>query len=188
MSRIYKTEGVVLKRKNFGETDRLLTVFTKGNGKLVIVARGIRKIVSRKAPDLEPFTHLHFVLAIGRIFDYVLEVEVIEKYHFISNNLERIAHAYRLVELVDRLCPEREPYVEVFALLIETLRNLNSEKQTQLMALSENIALKLLWELGYLPREKLMSGITLTRFLETVMEKTLKSQVLLKKLGETERV
>jgi len=49
----YKTEGIIIKRKNFGEADRILTIFTKNKGKISIVAKGVRKINSRRAPHIE---------------------------------------------------------------------------------------------------------------------------------------
>ncbi|MBI2593599.1 DNA repair protein RecO, partial [Candidatus Daviesbacteria bacterium] len=46
-------EGIILKRTNFGEADRMLTVLTKNLGKITVIARGVRKITSRRAGNVE---------------------------------------------------------------------------------------------------------------------------------------
>ena len=51
--RSFKTEGIVIKRRNFNEADRIITVFSKRNGKINIKASGVRKITSRRSPHLE---------------------------------------------------------------------------------------------------------------------------------------
>ena len=182
MLRVYKTDGIVLKRKNIGETDRLLTIFTREHGKLVVIAKGIRKITSRKAPHLEPFVRLNLLLARGRSYDHVIEVQTIKKNLNIQKKLERIAVAYKIAELVDRLCPEKEDHEQIFSFVVEALSVINTCQLQDLLTVSEKFSHQLLWELGYLPRSRKLTGITLTNFLENVMESTLKSQVLLTKL------
>ncbi|MBI4096902.1 MAG: DNA repair protein RecO, partial [Candidatus Levybacteria bacterium] len=51
--RTFRTEGIIIKRKNFGEADRILTVFTKEYGKLQVKAKGIRRIPSRRSAHVE---------------------------------------------------------------------------------------------------------------------------------------
>ena len=55
MRRTYKTEGIILKRINFGEADRILTSYTKHFGKISLLAKGVRKITSRKGGNIELF-------------------------------------------------------------------------------------------------------------------------------------
>jgi DNA repair protein RecO (recombination protein O) len=47
--KIYIAEGIILKRRNLGETDRILTVFSRQYGKIKILAKGVRKINSRRS-------------------------------------------------------------------------------------------------------------------------------------------
>jgi len=62
----YKAEGIVIKRKNFGEADRILTVFTKKYGKIKVLAKGVRRITSRRGPNVELFNQVELVLHQGR--------------------------------------------------------------------------------------------------------------------------
>ena len=53
--RLYRTDAIILRRSDFGEADRLLTVFTPERGKLRLLAKGVRKTTSRKAGHVELF-------------------------------------------------------------------------------------------------------------------------------------
>ena len=77
MSRLYKTEGVVLKRHYTGEADALLTFCTPDRGKLRAIARGVRRPKSRLAGHLEPLTHCTMMLAEGRNLDIVSGCETL---------------------------------------------------------------------------------------------------------------
>src|SRR3990167_5613366 len=57
----FATEAVVLKRRDFGEADRLVTFFTKRKGKVVALAKGVRKVTSRRAPNIELLNHVRIL-------------------------------------------------------------------------------------------------------------------------------
>lgn len=119
--RTYKTEGVVLRRRNVGEADSIFTVFTEDEGKLDGIARGVRKARSHMRGHLEPLTRSRFLLAQGRTFDVFTQAETLTPYRRIRENLERSAEAIYCAELVDRLTADRQPHPEVYRLLLETL-------------------------------------------------------------------
>ena len=62
-SRSYRTEALVIRHTNFGEADRILTLYSREKGKIRVVAKGVRKLKSRKAGHLEPFTRVQLQLA-----------------------------------------------------------------------------------------------------------------------------
>ena len=70
--RIYRTEAVIIRRADFGEADRLLTLITP-LGKRRVVAKGARKTTSRLAGHIELFTHATLLLAVGRSLDIVTQ-------------------------------------------------------------------------------------------------------------------
>ncbi|MBE2222398.1 MAG: DNA repair protein RecO, partial [Anaerolineae bacterium] len=63
--RTLRTEAIVLKRHNFGEADRLLTLYTREFGKMKAIAKGARKPQSRKTGHVELFMRSQFLLAEG---------------------------------------------------------------------------------------------------------------------------
>ena len=66
MSAPYVDEGIVLRRVDYGETDRVLTVLTREHGKLGVIARGVRKAGSRLAAHTDLFSRSRMQLAHGR--------------------------------------------------------------------------------------------------------------------------
>lgn len=182
MPKALATHAIVIKRVNFGEADKLLTIFTRKHGKLVVLAKGIRKINSRKAPHLEFFSYAKVLLTAGRTWDYLVEAQTIENFSFLRTKIDRIAQAFQMVEEVERLCAERQAHKNIFDLLLVSFQKLNDRKLLQTSGIVEEFTLNFLWELGYLPYGKVIPQETLYKYLEQVMEKSLKSKNLFDKL------
>ena len=72
---VYSTEAITLRRTDFGEADRILTLFTPTYGKVHAIAKGARRTTSRLAGHLEPFTRTQLLLASGRDLDIVTQAE-----------------------------------------------------------------------------------------------------------------
>jgi DNA repair protein RecO (recombination protein O) len=115
--RTYRTEAIVLRRKDFGEADRMLTLFTPERGKVRVVAKGIRKPRSRKAGHLELFTCSRLLLAKGRDLDVITQAETVNAYRPLREDLLRGAYAAYAVELLDRFMPDEQENSELYALL-----------------------------------------------------------------------
>lgn len=179
MTRTYKTKGLVLKRYNFGEADKLITLFTKNHGKLTVLAKGVRKIHSKKAPHLELFNIVDAFLITGKTFDLITEVQTIKSFSHLCTNLYHIALLYRIIELVNKLCPDRQVHIEVYNLLVSSLEIFESGKLSDPKILVDNFTLSLLWELGYLERGVEIQGSKLQNYLEGVLESSLKSDSFL---------
>jgi DNA repair protein RecO (recombination protein O) len=119
--RTYRTEAIVLRRKDIGEADRILTLFTPRQGKVRAVAKGIRKPRSRKAGHLELFTRSRLLLATGRDLDIVTQAEVVDAHRPLREDLLRSAYAAYMVELLDRFTPDEEENPELYDLLRQGL-------------------------------------------------------------------
>lgn len=126
----YKIEAIVLKRVNFGEADRLVTVFSKYRGKLTLLAKGIRRLTSRKKGHLELFNRVKLQIANGKNLDIITEAETINSFSRLRRNLNRVRIAYLLLELVDKLTAENQEHEEVYVLLCDTLSLLDGETAT----------------------------------------------------------
>jgi DNA repair protein RecO (recombination protein O) len=119
--RTYRTEAIILRRKDFGEADRVLTLFTPDRGKFRAVAKGIRKPRSRKAGHLELFTCSRLLLAKGRDLDVITQAETVTGYRPLREDLLRGAYAAYAVELLDKFTPEAEENPDLYQLLREGL-------------------------------------------------------------------
>jgi len=178
----YKTEGIVIRRRNLGEADKLITLLSRDYGKITLLAKGIRRISSKKAPHLELFNLVEVYLIRSRSFNIITEAEAICSFPRLRKNLDLLAYSYKLLEEVDTLLPEDEPYPSVFSALYHLLFDLNQTYKPNLPMLVNNFTLQLMWELGYLPKGKTLKFDEINTLLEDIVEKRFKSDKLLTKL------
>jgi DNA repair protein RecO (recombination protein O) len=149
--RSFRAEAVVLRHSDFGEADRLLTLYTREHGKMRAIAKGARKIASRKAGHLEPFTRVKLQLARGRDMFIVTQAETIDAYPSLRADLTLTGYAAYVLELLDRFVPDGETESpSLFRLLTETLSRLASEALPWLTVRSYEM--RLLDLLGFRPK------------------------------------
>ncbi len=117
----YRTEGIVLRRSDFGEADRLLTLFTRELGKVRAIAKGVRKPQSRKTGHVELFTRSNFLIAAGRSLDIVTQAETVDVYDGLRHDLVRTTYAAYAVELLDQFTPEGDKHIGIYDLLVQAL-------------------------------------------------------------------
>ena len=122
--RLYRTEAVVLRRRDMGEADRLLTLYTPRQGKVRVIAKGARKPSSRKAGHIELFMHSTLLVAKGRNLDIVTQAEAIHPFRALREDLDRITHAHYIIELLDRFSSEGEENLALFELIVEALQHI----------------------------------------------------------------
>lgn len=132
--RLYRVEAVVLKRRDMGEADRLLTCFTRDRGKVTLIGKGIRKTASRKAGHVELFCHTQLLVARGRTWDIVTQAEAINVFLPLREDLARTSYAYYIAELLDRITEEQDAHPEMFDLLLATLGRLGTADELRLPA------------------------------------------------------
>ncbi len=178
--RVYKAEGIILKRKNLNESDRLITIFTKDLGKIKTLAKGVRKISSKRAGHLEIFTNARFTLYQGRTFDYITEASATDQYEGFRNDLNKASFAYYICELADYLLPERQEHAEIYDRICESFTILSeSGKEEDRHVEVYKFAMDLLWHLGFLPRTQSIAASSIHQYIESITERRLKTIKLL---------
>ena len=128
--RLYRVDAIILRRADFGEADRLLTVYTPERGKLRLLAKGVRKTTSRKAGHLELFMLTNMLIARARTWDIISQAEIVEPYRDLRNDLDKTSQAYYLAELTDRFTEEHDPNAPLFELLALALAHLDHTDDT----------------------------------------------------------
>jgi DNA repair protein RecO (recombination protein O) len=146
--RVYRTEAVIIRRADFGEADRVLTLITP-QGKRRVVAKGARKTTSRLAGHIELFTHATLLLAVGRNLDIVTQSVILHGFQTLRGDLKRIGAAYYAAELIDRLIEEDDENRPAFDLLVATLQALDTTRNQDLAL--RFYELRLLGFVGYRP-------------------------------------
>ncbi len=173
----------MLKRSNWGEADRLLTVYSKEHGKLQLVAKGVRKITSRRASYVEILQHVLLTIHRGKLRDIVTEATSARQTNRQLTHLTQLGYAYYLCEIVDKLTPDGVEQTEVFHLFSEALANLYTEDtETAWRTTAREFGQKLLWELGFLPKNRQLTLTQCYDFIEQLTEKRLRTRVLIVKM------
>jgi len=131
--RAIRTQAIILKRRDFGEADRLLTVLTPEHGKIDVIAKGARKPTSHKTGHVELFTRADMLIHTGRELGIVAQAEMVAPYLGIREDLGRGAYASYCAELLDRFTAEGDQdYHNLFSLLDDTLNYLCSDDDPRL--------------------------------------------------------
>lgn len=120
--RTFRTEAIVLRRSDFGEADRLLTLFSREFGKIQAIAKGARKPQTRKSGHVELFMRTAFLIAKGKNIDIVTQAELVEAYTALREDLVRTTYASFIVELLDRFTAEEDRDLRKYNLLADALR------------------------------------------------------------------
>lgn len=162
-----------------------MTVLSSHYGKIRVLAKGIRKINSRRASHLQLFNQLILLVSCGKNFDILNEVETINFFAELKKNLKLIAWAYRACELIDRLVPDHQENRPVFNLLVSYFNNLNKTKVNPGF-LFYNFETEILKELGFWPKDRasvLPDSFNIEAYIERIIERKLISKNLLDKIG-----
>lgn len=126
--RSFRASAVVVRHSDWGEADRLLVLYTREQGMIRAVAKGARKITSRKGGHLQPFTHVTIQLAQGRDLLIVTQVETVNAFLPLHDDLTKTGNAAYVVELLYRFSYEEEGgNPTLFRLLTETLDRIEKE-------------------------------------------------------------
>lgn len=149
--RSFRTQALILKRRNFGEADRQVTLLTPFYGKFDALAKGARKPASKKTGHVELFMKSNVLIAKGRTFDILTEAEMIEPYLPIREDLERGAYASYAAELLDRFTFDSDDThtQRLFDLLDNTFARLCSDSDSRRVI--RYYELHLLDEVGFRP-------------------------------------
>ena len=155
MPGLYRDEGIVLKTIKLGEADRIVTLFTREQGKVRAVAKGIRKTKSRFGARLEPFTRVQLIIYRGRNLDTITSADIITSFDRVRTEYPSLVSAAALAELVEKMTPDRERAFSTYALLLAGLHALADGKGSTVVPA---FLVKLLSVSGYHPQLRVCAG------------------------------
>lgn len=122
----YRTEGLILKKEDFGEADRLFTIYTRDFGKVKILGKGIRKISSKLRGGVEIFYLSEIEFIQGKIYKTLTDAILIEKFENLRKDLRKLNIAYKISEILDNLIKEQETDENIWQLLLEVFKKLDN--------------------------------------------------------------
>jgi recombinational DNA repair protein (RecF pathway) len=148
------TEGIVVRRSNFGEADRILTVITPYKGKIRVIAKGVRKITSRRAGNIEMLNKVRLQLYMGKGISILTEAQSLETFPKIKSDLVLSGFGSHIAELIERLLAEEQTNPEAYKLLVTVLTLMESSPRQLWIRAFE---VKLLATLGFWSQDQLQT-------------------------------
>lgn len=147
------TTAIVLNRINYGEADRILTLLTPDQGKLRVMAKGVRRVKSKLAGGIELFSVIQINFIRGRSDIGTLTSTRLEKYYSnIVQDLDRTTAGFELIKLFNKVT-EDEPEPEYFGLLRQVLESLD-DHAVPILLVRVWCAAQLLSQAGHTPNLK----------------------------------
>jgi DNA repair protein RecO (recombination protein O) len=172
----YSGEAIVLGRKNYGEADRIVSVYSKGYGRIALIAKGIRRPKSRKRGHLEIFSLLRFQAVSGHGIDLITEADITDDFKEIRKSLPKVSLAYYFMEVIGKITHENEQNIDLFNLILDSLNKLKTE--TRLKEFRLDFVLKLLTIMGYWPRGQKLPNP------DEVLEEVIERQIYAQRVGK----
>ncbi|MCZ0704032.1 DNA repair protein RecO (recombination protein O) [Natronobacillus azotifigens] len=144
-----KIEGIIIRTQDYGETHKIITMFSKEKGKIAAIARGAKKPKSRMAAITQPFVQGHFLLKIGSGLSALQQGELEDSFRKIREDIVKTAYASYIAELTDKLTEEKSADSHLYQQLIASLTAIVNEKDPEIVAMMYE--LKLYEKAGFAP-------------------------------------
>ena len=171
----FSTQALILKRSDIGEADRVVTMYTRDFGKMVCIAKGVRKLTSSKSSMMEPGNIIQAFLIKTKSLPLLTQARLIQDYSSLRQDLVKIRQLSQILELIDVLFVE-EADSQLFAMVNQILECLSAPQSNgQVRKKLE----QLLIYLGYQPLKE-TTHLTVMEYVEEIIERPLKSFQYLK--------
>jgi DNA repair protein RecO (recombination protein O) len=181
---LYKTTGIILKRTNSGEGDKIITALCEHQGKKRLVGKGIRKINSRRSGHIELFSKTNFLIHSGKTLDYITGATAIDVYGASYRLLSQVAAAYTACEVIDRLIMEGQEHDEAFYRLDKFLSDVKTTSPEQVPTILKEFIDDMLKILGYKTVDSRSTSLgNAVASVERIIERKVRSINLFSKSG-----
>lgn len=172
----YTSEGFILARRNFGEADRIVDIYSKDKGKVSLIAKGVRKLTSRKRGHLEIFSKIEFQTMNGKNMGILTEVETVDDYAPVRKSMNKISLAYYFMEVIGKITREGGENIELYNFLSSSMERLKGEKG--LKKFRKDFVTNILKILGYWPKHDDLP------FPDEKLEEVLERQIYSQRVGK----
>lgn len=129
-SKNFSVNGIILKRNKVGETDRVVTLLTQEHGKLVTVAKGVRKLASSKRAALEPGNLVQAYFVKTKSMPLLTQAKLISGTDQIRTDLVEIRKLTQFLEILEKLFIEDEVDESLFDHILELRQKIIDQKIT----------------------------------------------------------
>ncbi|WP_159883859.1 DNA repair protein RecO [Paenibacillus puerhi] len=147
----YRLQGLIIRSMDYGEGNKIVTLFTREYGKMSVVARGAKKVKSRFGSAVQLFTlgDYAFFKAGQQGLGSMNQADIVEAFHSLREDLHLAAYASYLAELTDKMFADQEGHPYVYEQLKGSFQALQEGKDTQIVV--HMYEMKMLMQAGYSP-------------------------------------
>ena len=122
-----KTLGLILKKQNLGETDRIITVLTPAFGKKRVVARAVRRPLSKLAGHLDSLMISQLMITDKKELPQITSAVLVESFENVRNSLELLDQAYAIGKVAERLAIENAPQQSLFHSTVDAFSRIDED-------------------------------------------------------------
>lgn len=142
-------QSLVLSRRDFRESDQIISFYTLEKGKVEVLARGVKKITSKNSAHLESFSYVEAEIISGKELSHLGGVQPINYFINIRQDLQKSLTAGYIVDLLDKIIHEGEKDEKLFGVTLNFLEQLNLESTICDVKLVDGYIVTLLHCLGF---------------------------------------
>ncbi len=147
---LHRIEGIVIRSMDYGESNKIITLFTRDAGKVGVMVRGAKKMNSRHSAIAQLFTHGEFVFfKTGTQLGTLNHADILSSHHRLRADLLLTAYSAYMAEMVDRILTDNEPNPFIYEQLKVALEGIEDGKDTQII--THLFEMKMLIQAGYAP-------------------------------------
>ncbi len=150
----YKFTGVILNKRDVGETDRIYTIYTLEMGKIRALAKSVRKAKAKLAGFLEPITQAEIFLAKTRGLGKITGSIATNNFPKIKSDMDSMKQVFYVFKIMDKIISEQSADENIAKLLkdyLETMEHLSTKEnmENKKRILTLGFLFKFLGEMGY---------------------------------------
>ncbi|MEX2414697.1 MAG: DNA repair protein RecO [Paenibacillaceae bacterium] len=147
---LHRIEGIVIRSMDYGESNKIITLFTRDVGKVGVMVRGAKKMNSRHSAIAQLFTHGEFVFfKTGTQMGTLNHADIISSHHRLRADLILTAYSAYMAEMIDRILTDNEPNPFIYEQLKAALDSIEDGKDSQMI--THLFEMKMLIQAGYAP-------------------------------------
>lgn len=169
-----KDQGFVIRRVNFGDSDRFLTLFTRDHGKIDLVAKGVRKITSRRSGNVELLNLISFQSVRSSKNLILTEVQLINSFDELKRELQYIEKAFLMCEIIGAALPHGVAHSDVFDLMCRALNHVRKDTETLTYFQAKLLSILGFWD----ERKSFKNAAHVQEITEEVIERKLRTSAI----------
>lgn len=179
-AKTFSAQGIVLKRSDSGEQDRVVHILTKERGKIICMAKGVRRLTSSRASSLEPGNLVSAFFVETKSWPLLTQNKLLQDCSTMPHTLQAFRQLSQLLEILDQLFVEEEIETSVFNIIVHlrkqvTRPTVSTQKVRTLLA-------ELIMALGF-PHPNTQPTLSISEYVAQLTERKLKSYEYLKVPG-----